>query len=165
MRGARTVPGACAKSFSLVCARAIRRSSDTPKIAAPREASSMAAPTPPNLHGVHVLLVDDTEDALEILRSYLMHVGATLTTARSGSEALGMLQQIQAHVIVSDLSMPGFTGFEFIERLREVPGQRARPTPAIAFTAFADAANRARALDSGFQVFVSKPTDPLGIAV
>jgi len=45
-------------------------------------------PTDGDLAGVHVLLVDDTEDVLEIFGSYLRHVGAVVTMARNGSEAL-----------------------------------------------------------------------------
>jgi CheY-like chemotaxis protein len=62
----------------------------------------VSVPEVPVLNGVHVLLVDDNDDARAILQSYLQHVGANVTTARSGGEALGMLQEVAAHVIISD---------------------------------------------------------------
>ncbi len=124
----------------------------------------MTDPEPPRLEGVHVLVVDDNEDARYVLDSYLTHVGATVTTARSGGEALGVLGEVQAHVIVSDLSMPGFSGHDFIRRVRELPGQADRPTPAIAVTASDDRESRQRAMASGFQVYLVKPIDPVTVA-
>ena len=59
------------------------------------------------LTGIHVLVVDDNEDALYVLRSYLEYHGACVLTARSGADALATLTQVRAHIIVSDLSMPG----------------------------------------------------------
>jgi CheY-like chemotaxis protein len=123
----------------------------------------MPEPDPPRLDGVHVLLVDDNEDARTILESYLTHLGANVTTARSGGEGLGKLHEVQAHVIVSDLSMPGMTGQEFLRHVRAMPSQAERPTPAIAFTAFSDETNRRQALESGFQVYLVKPVDPLRV--
>src|SRR5437016_7377785 len=100
-----------------------------------------------HLDGIHVLVVDDNEDARKVLEAYLIYVGAKVTTARSGGEALAIVAQVQAHVIVSDVSMPGMTGIEFIREVRKLPGQAERPTPAIAFTAFADRQSRSEALE------------------
>ena len=118
----------------------------------------------PHLDGIHVLVVDDNEDARKVLEAYLIYVGAKVTTARSGGEALAIVAQVQAHVIVSDVSMPGMTGIEFIREVRKLPGQAERPTPAIAFTAFAERQSRQEALSSGFDVYLVKPVDPLDIA-
>lgn len=76
-----------------------------------------------NLAGVHVLLVDDNEDALEIFGAYLRHLGAVVTVARNGAEALGLLEQARAHVIVTALTMPGMDGVEFVSRLRGHRGE------------------------------------------
>jgi CheY-like chemotaxis protein len=118
----------------------------------------------PHLKGVHVLVVDDNEDARNVLSEYLVHLGATVTTAKSGGEALAVVAQIQAHVIVSDISMPGMTGIELIREVRKLPGQRECPTPAIAFTAFARKQDEREALSSGFDVYRAKPIDPLDLA-
>jgi CheY-like chemotaxis protein len=112
------------------------------------------------LTGVHVLVVDDNEDARELLRLHLNLCGAAVTTVGSASEALGVLQEVQAHVIVSDLSMPDVDGFEFIKRVRALPGQSECPIPAIAFTGLGDEQHRRRALRSGFQHYVTKPIVP-----
>ena len=118
----------------------------------------------PHLDGIHVLVVDDNEDARAVLAEYLMHVGATVTTARSGGEALAVVAQIQAHVIVSDISMPGMTGIELIRELRRLPGQDERPTPAIAFSAFTDRQYEREARQNGFDLYLKKPVDPLDVA-
>src|SRR5262245_55419155 len=115
------------------------------------------------LDGVHVLIVEDHDDTRYILGSYLRYCGALVTVARDGREALDVLNKVRAHVIVSDIQMPGLDGQEFIRRVRELPGQRERPTPAIAVTALSDLEHRLRAMHGGFQVFLVKPVDPLVI--
>ena len=112
------------------------------------------------LSGVKVLLVDDNEDSRYVLMSYLRHFGASVVTAQSGGEALVLAGQTQCHVIVSDLSMPGITGGEFLRRLRALPGQSENAPPAIAVTAFDDRAARQGARDDGFSVYLAKPVDP-----
>src|SRR5688572_17049298 len=118
-----------------------------------------------DLAGVHVLLVDDNEDALEIVGSYLRHVGAVVTLARNGAEALGYLEQTRAHVIVTDLSMPGMDGVEFVARLRGHRGQDEAPTPVIAVTAFPDKYGAKRVEDAGFRSYLVKPVDPARVAL
>jgi CheY-like chemotaxis protein len=115
------------------------------------------------LSGIHVLLVDDNEDVRYVLASFLQHHGANVLTAPSGFEALAVAAEVRAHVIVSDLSMPGMTGIEFLRQLRMLPGQAENPTPAIAVTAFDDLAHRRDARDSGFAVYLRKPVDPMTV--
>ena len=66
---------------------------------------------PGQLQGIHVLLVEDNEDALYILESYFRHHGAMVTTAANGRDALAILRQITPQVIVSDITMPGISAF------------------------------------------------------
>jgi len=115
------------------------------------------------LRGIHVLLVDDNEDARYVLLSYLHHFGANVATARSGGEALAIVSEVRAHVIVSDLSMPGMTGAEFMQQLRALPGQSENPPPAIAVTAFDDPVIRRSASANGFAVYLTKPVDPMTV--
>jgi diguanylate cyclase len=117
-----------------------------------------------DLTGVHVLLVDDNQDARDIFASYLRHVGAVVTTAQNGAEALGLLEQAQAHVIVTDLSMPGMDGIEFVTRLRGHRGEAESPTPVIAVTAFPDSYLRESMHDLGFRSYLVKPVNPERVA-
>jgi len=110
------------------------------------------------LRGIHVLLVDDNVDAREIIASFLLHHGAHVTAAESGAEALGLMEAVRPDVIVSDISMPGMTGHEFLQRVRTLPGEAEHPTPAIALTILDG--HRERARQSGFQTYLVKPVDP-----
>lgn len=122
----------------------------------------MSGPAP-NLVGVHVLLVDDNEDARAILGTYLEHLGATVTYARNAGDALAAMNELRAHVIVSDLSMPGMDGLELLTRIRSLPAEQDSPTPAIAFSGFVDQDGPAQL--AGYAKFIRKPADPLEIAV
>ena len=118
----------------------------------------------PDLTGLHVLLVDDNEDARTILGVFLEHCGATVTLARNAGDALAATSEVRAHVIVSDLSMPGMDGVELLARLRAMPTERESPTPAIAVTGFTTRENRDAAQAAGFNHFIAKPADPLDVA-
>ena len=121
-------------------------------------------PLETELAGIHVLLVDDNEDALDIFGSYLRHLGALVTVARNGAEALGLLTQARADVIVTDLSMPGMDGIEFLTRFRDYRGEDHNPTPVIAVTAFPDTYGPKLAEDTGFRAFLVKPVTPMRLA-
>ena len=118
----------------------------------------------PDLRGVHVLVVDDNADARLILGTYLEYLGATVTTARNAGDALAAITDVRAHVIISDISMPGMDGIEMLKRIRNMPSERSAPTPAIAFSGFADRSNQAAARHAGFAAFFPKPADPLDVA-
>jgi CheY-like chemotaxis protein len=117
-----------------------------------------------DLAGVRVLLVDDSDDAPEIFGSYLRHVGAVVTLARNGAEALGFLEQVRAHVIVTDLSMPGMDGFEFVARFRGHRGEDSAPTPVTAVSAFPDFYGESHVSAAGFRSYLVKPVDPARLA-
>lgn len=114
----------------------------------------------PSLTGTHVLVVDDDEDARDILHAFLAHQGALVTLAGDAVEALAALHRVKVHVIVSDLAMPGMDGHELLRRTRRLPSQASRPTPAIALTAYDSAEHRRRAIDAGFDAYLARPLDP-----
>ena len=120
----------------------------------------MPVPKLPNLHGLHVLVVDDNEDIREIFTAFLTHLGAVVTTAENGREGLAALNGLRADVILSDIAMPGIDGLEFIRHVRARPGEADQRTPAIAITGFAQREDRERALRSGYDAFIAKPVDP-----
>jgi PAS domain S-box-containing protein len=116
--------------------------------------------TVPSLHGLRILAVDDDTDALELVREVLEVTGATVIAAHSAQQALDAIDQMTPDLLIADLGMPGMSGFELIERVRRSPRPDVRAMPAAALTAFARSEDRVRALDSGFQVHLSKPIDP-----
>src|SRR5688572_12339497 len=100
------------------------------------------------LSGVRVLLVDDTADDLAALHALLSAAGAHVQTALSVQEALDSFQGAPPDVLVSDLSMPGATGYSLIKRVRGLPN--GRDVPAVVVTALAWEDHRATAIQVGF---------------
>ncbi|HET7697047.1 MAG TPA: PAS domain S-box protein [Vicinamibacterales bacterium] len=113
-----------------------------------------------DLSGVHVLAIDDEEDALTLLRVVLETAGATVTTMASAARALERIAEVRPDVLVVDLGMPEMDGFALIERVRKSPDPDVRRLPAAALTAFARSEDRTRALRSGFEMHLAKPVDP-----
>ena len=66
-----------------------------------------------------VLCVDDEANILSALRRMLVLEGFQVVTAESGALALELMQKDQFHVLLTDLQMPGMTGVELLEKVRE----------------------------------------------
>jgi PAS domain S-box-containing protein len=113
-----------------------------------------------DLDGVSVLLVDDEPDARELLGRVFERCRAHVRLAASAEDALLLLEAEPPDVLVSDVGMPGMDGYEFIQRVRALPPERGGLVPALALTAYADPADRARALQAGFQAHLPKPVNP-----
>jgi CheY-like chemotaxis protein len=115
-------------------------------------------PESPLLRGVRVLVVDDDQDARELLTVALGETGAHVTTADSAARAFELLMAQGADVLVSDIAMPGEDGLSLIRRVRAIPGNTGR-TPAIALTAYPRAHDRTEAFDAGYQIHLTKPVE------
>jgi len=123
------------------------------------------APSPvvtgsPKLEGVHVLAIDDDQDALSLLTEILELAGARVTTMDSAVRGFDQLPGLRPDVLIADIGLPDLDGFEMIRRIRSHPDTVLRGTPAIALTAYARSQDRVRALESGFQMHIGKPADP-----
>ena len=114
----------------------------------------------PSLHGIHILCVDDDEDALGLIEAMLSERGARVTTARSAGEALAALDREPPDLLISDIAMPDEDGYALIRAVRSSPSAAIRELPAAAVTAFATAVDRSRAVLAGFQSHLPKPIDP-----
>ena len=113
----------------------------------------------PDLHGLRVLVVDDEEDARDIVAAMLKHEGAEVQTAPSAHEGMDLVTRFLPHVLVSDVGMPEEDGYSFVARVRRLPPQTGGSTPSIALTAYTSAEDRRRALAAGFDVHLGKPID------
>ena len=127
------------------------------------DASRTAVSDLPSLEGVTVLIVDNDADARALMRTVLESGGASVVEAESASSALNAIQGDPPDVLLSDIAMPGEDGYALIRKIRALSG-RERLLPAAAFTASATAADRARALLSGFHAHVPKPVEPSELA-
>jgi CheY-like chemotaxis protein len=115
------------------------------------------------LLGLKVLLVEDDANMRDIMRWTLEGAGASVVPVSTGSEAIEVIEAseqaaVPPDVMVCDLGLPGMNGFDLIERIgeqRRARGQRA--IPACAVSAFAREVDRERAIDAGFDSYLSKP--------
>jgi len=110
-----------------------------------------------SLNGIAVLVVDDSEDTTEMVRHLLELGGASVCAVTSGFEALRLAREKEFDVVLSDISMPGMDGFEFLSKLRELPGKE--DLPAVALTGFGRPEDVQRASDQGFYAHLTKPFD------
>ena len=112
------------------------------------------------LSGIDVLVVDDEEDARELLKTVFDSHGAAVTAVASVAEALREVERSVPQVIVSDIGMPTEDGFSLMRRIRARPARAGGNVPAVALTAYASASDRDAALAAGFQAHVAKPFEP-----
>ncbi|MGD0140603.1 MAG: ATP-binding protein [Tepidisphaeraceae bacterium] len=112
------------------------------------------------LQGVKVLVVDDEQDARDLIKRVLEDCKAEVLTAGSAAEAMPILIQQKPDVLLSDIGMPQVDGYDFLRQVRSMTDQGGGKIPAIALTAFARSEDRTRALMSGYQVHLAKPVEP-----
>ncbi len=113
-----------------------------------------------SLKDVHVLMVDDDQDTLQILKVLLEEQQAKVEIARSALQAFEVLEWFEPDVLVLDLTMPEEDGYSLIRRIREVEAKKGTSSaPAVALTAHVRVDDRARALSAGFNMFVPKPVE------
>ena len=132
--------------------------SDLPVGEITQPAPSLRANDKP-LAGLCILAVDDEPDSREYLQRLLAEQGADIVSVSSAAEALEALRidTGRFNLLVSDIGMPGSTGYDLIEAVRERLKVDARHLPAVALTAFTRREDTARALDKGFQKHLAKP--------
>jgi hypothetical protein len=112
------------------------------------------------LQGLHVLVVDDDEDARHLIKTVLEQCKAQVTVVASAAAALRALQDSRPDVLVSDLGMPEEDGYSLISKVRSLPPEQGGSIPAAALTAYARVEDRMRVLRSGFQIHLPKPVEP-----
>lgn len=110
------------------------------------------------IHGTRLLVVEDHQDAREMLTHVLTSAGAAVSTATTAVEALEVLERNRYDLLIGDIGLPETDGYELIRRIR-ASGLSGRDLPAIAVTAFAGREDRRQALLAGYQVHLSKPID------
>jgi CheY-like chemotaxis protein len=112
---------------------------------------------PSLLRGRTVLVVEDHDDARELIACVIEGAGARVLSASTVREAIDRALELRPDVLVADIGLPGEDGDVLLARIREVFPE----IPALALTAYARATDRDRALAAGFQQHVVKPVDPV----
>jgi PAS domain S-box-containing protein len=115
------------------------------------------------LAACRVVVVDDHDDALELIAAVLGQAGANVRTARSVSETLRLLRAEWPDVLLADLGLPGEDGYGLIRQVRVLENEKEGRLPAAALTAYDREEDRERALHEGFDVHLAKPAEPSAI--
>ncbi|HLM74175.1 MAG TPA: ATP-binding protein, partial [Polyangiaceae bacterium] len=122
-------------------------------------------PCPAELKGLHVLIIEDEEDARDLMASILEACGTRVSLASTAAEGIELFRQETPDVMVSDVGMPGESGYDLIRKVRLLPPDQGGRTPAVALTAYARMEDRTRALMMGFDIHIPKPIEPSELLV
>lgn len=105
-----------------------------------------------------ILVVDDEEDILELLRFNLTREGYDVSVAASGEQAIDITRKELPHLIVLDLMLPGMDGLEVTKALKK--DSETRGIPIVMLTAKGEEADIVTGLELGADDYVTKPFSP-----
>lgn len=111
------------------------------------------------LDGVRVLIVDDEDDICQIVLSVVCAYGAEGACALSAAKARELMEMREFHVLLSDINMPGESGYALLRTVREHPSDTIRTVAAAAMTARVGFVDRQHATAAGFDRMIAKPFD------
>ncbi|XHX81293.1 MAG: CheR family methyltransferase [Stenomitos frigidus ULC029] len=125
------------------------------------EALATTSQTSPSLEGLHILIVDDEVDSLDLNRWLLEAAGAEVVGVVSAREAMAALRESPGKydALLSDIGMPDEDGLTLIRQVRALDVAAGGQIPAAAVTAYVSDQERQRAIDAGFQRHLAKPVD------
>jgi len=104
----------------------------------------------------YILVVDDEPSIVTVVRQRLERDGFSVRTAASGEEALVIVEEDPAELIVLDLMLPGIDGFEVLRRLRSKGGT----VPVLVVTARDEDVDKIVGLELGADDYLVKPFNP-----
>lgn len=102
-----------------------------------------------------VLLIDDEPDILEFLKYNFSKAGHAVLTACDGEQALKLIERVIPDIIICDILMPNMDGIDFC-RILKMQDDHSN-TPVIFLSAYSDEHLLLKAIESGGEVFLSKP--------
>ena len=76
-------------------------------------------PTPPQPQDFHIVVVDDEPNIRDVLFELISGYGYRVSSAKSGRDALGILQEDQADLVITDLMMPDLNGWQLLKQVKE----------------------------------------------
>ncbi len=106
-------------------------------------------------NGHLILVVEDNELNLKLVRDVLSHAGYEVIEATTGEQCVALAVECDPDLVLMDLQLPGIDGTEAMRQLRANP--RTHELPVVAITAFAMREDREQAFRSGFDGYVEKP--------
>jgi PAS domain S-box-containing protein len=114
---------------------------------------------PANLEGLKILVIDDENDALDLIAMELTQHGAQVKSFNTAAAGIEALQQDEFDVLISDIGMPDLDGYELMRRVRRMEAGKEKRIPAVALTAYARVQDRMRAILAGYNTHVPKPVE------
>jgi len=104
-----------------------------------------------------VLIIEDNDDARQMLRHLLDHAGHEVYEAAEGADGLARALALSPDAVIVDIGLPGLDGYSIARRLRETgpPG-----VLLVAITGYGQDGDRERSREAGFDVHLTKPIDP-----
>ena len=115
-----------------------------------------------SIKGLHILLAEDNELNMEIAEFVLQNVGADVTKAWNGQEAVELFRKSEPggfDTILMDIMMPVMNGYEAAKKIRSLDREDAKTIPIIAMTANAFTEDRLKAKEAGMNEHIVKPLD------
>jgi len=104
-----------------------------------------------------ILVADDNSASRELIREVLEMSGYNVVEAADGQDALSAARANAIDLVLVDIQMPRLDGYGVLRELRADP--RLCGLPVAALTAFAMQGDRERALEAGFNAYITKPVD------
>jgi two-component system cell cycle response regulator len=111
----------------------------------------------------NVLVVDDIETNVKLLKAKLLKEYYTVFTASSGKEALDVLKNNKIDIVLLDVMMPEMDGFEVCKRIKADPVTT--HIPVVMVTALSDIEDRVTGLEAGADEFLTKPINDIALFI
>jgi signal transduction histidine kinase/ActR/RegA family two-component response regulator len=123
------------------------------------EEASFATPLKTAVHAVkqRVLMVDDNQDAVDLLAAMLDFAGYDTVKAYDGASAIAAAEAWEPDLVILDIGLPDMSGYDVAERLRQKAALAG--TPLIALSGWGSAEDKRKALAAGFNLHFTKPVD------
>ena len=105
-----------------------------------------------------ILIIEDNAITRQILRLSLSSAGYEVIEAEDGRSAIAKMAEQPPDLVIEDLGLPDIDGVSLAQTLRSLPGRE--DVPIVAFSAFVDRLEEARATNDLFKAFIPKPIEP-----
>jgi CheY-like chemotaxis protein len=103
-----------------------------------------------------ILIVEDSPDNMKLFRAVLAQKGHAVTELTGGERLLATIAESNPELVLMDIQLPGKDGFALLQEIRESEHRGLR---VLALTAHAMSGDRERALQAGFDGYITKPID------
>ena len=110
-----------------------------------------------------ILVIEDQEDNRRIMRDLLTSVNYEIIEAVTGEEGVRSAETHHPDLILMDIQLPDFDGYEATRRIKAIPALRS--IPIIAVTSYALSGDDVKAFEAGCDAYVSKPFSPRALLI